>query len=290
MSSSELDSQYLESSRPFCSDLDIHHNVFEIDMAPKMRISDRLSGLIQRTSLKLKAKVNPHRFGVTVVVTSCNRHALLDKTLASFFEINTFPISKVIVVEDGPEPARGLEQKYSSEPIEWIATGQRVGQIAAIDYAYSRLKTPYIFHMEDDWEFYKSGFIEKSLQILCFDPKCLQIWIRALDDTNGHPCETSIHSKNGVRWRRMALDYQKGKWHGFSFNPGLRRLSDYIATGGFGNLTSFDFHDPWKTEIEIGRFYRQRGFYAGILVDNNQNGYVKHIGDDHHTPPPSEPT
>ena len=38
---------------------------------------------------------------VTVVLTSCNRQDLLERTLDSFFLHNTYPIREFIVIEDG---------------------------------------------------------------------------------------------------------------------------------------------------------------------------------------------
>ena len=54
-----------------------------------------------------------------------------------------------------------------------ISTGERVGQIAAIDYAYYHVQTDYIFHLEDDWQFYAPVFIEKSRLLLMSLPLCL---------------------------------------------------------------------------------------------------------------------
>jgi hypothetical protein len=124
---------------------------------------------------------------ITAVLTSCRRYDLLEETLNSFFTMNSTPLEKLIVVEDGPGIPQEVRDKFNGWPIEWISTGRRVGQIAAIDYAYSRVKTPYIFHMEDDWLFYRSGFLVKSLIVLETNPKCLQVWIRALDDTINQP-------------------------------------------------------------------------------------------------------
>src|ERR1035441_5909366 len=102
---------------------------------------------------------------ITLVLTSCGRYDLLSQTLESFYKFNTYSIKEVIIVED------------------W----NREGQIKSIDKAYARVKTPYIFACEDDWCFYKSGFIEKSLEILEKYPKILQVWLREHNDTNGHP-------------------------------------------------------------------------------------------------------
>jgi hypothetical protein len=237
--------------------------------------------------LRALARLRPDVFGVTVVLTSCNRYELLGTTLSSFFQYNAFPIRKIIIVEDGPGVPDAVRGKFRSKPIEWLTTGQRVGQIAAIDYAYSRVKTPYIFHLEDDWQFFNRCFIEKSMHILRQDPNCLQVWLRALDDTNGHPVEPEVFAEHGVRWRKLSLNYRDGNWNGFSLNPGLRRLADYIKTGGFGRLARFNFQDPWNSEIRIGKFFRDKGYYAVILCDQDGKGYVRHTGDDHHILPPA---
>jgi hypothetical protein len=136
--------------------------------------------------------------------------------------------------------------------------------------------------MEDDWLFNRPGFIEKSLKILEFNPKCLQVWIRSLNDTQGHPVEEHIYATRGVKWRRMAFNYVlKGEWHGFSFNPGLRRLCDYVSVGGFGIHTRFHYN-PGDAESTISELYRRRDFYAAILCDGDGSGYVRHIGDGRH--------
>ena len=43
------------------------------------------------------------------------------------------------------------------------------GQIQSIVDTYKKIKTPYIFHCEDDWIYTRSGFIEDSLKILKTD-------------------------------------------------------------------------------------------------------------------------
>ena len=161
--------------------------------------------------------------GVAAVLTSCGRQDLLEKTLDSFFACNTYPLAQTIIVEDGPQEANSrLQKKYMDRDITWLSTGKRVGQIAAIDYVYSFIEQPYIFHLEDDWQFYQAGFIEKSLAILEALPDCLQVWIRALHDTNRTPISAAPETIDRVAFLRVESGYL-GKWHGFSFNPGLRR-------------------------------------------------------------------
>ena len=89
----------------------------------------------------------------------------------------------------------------------------------------------------------------------------------------------------------MAIDYDLNGvfWHGFSFNPGLRRLSDYVSIGGYGKHARFDFEVPWKAEQLIGEHYRRSGFYAAILCDGNGEGYVRHLGRGRRVSPPNHP-
>jgi hypothetical protein len=217
---------------------------------------------------------------VTVVLTSCGRQDLLLQTLNNFFVYNTFPIACLLLVEDGPTTLDVVRKYPFPCDHQLLCTGERVGQIAAIDYAYSRVRTEYIFHLEDDWEFYAPGFIERSLKLLRALPRCLQVYIRALKDTNGHPVQWRTRRNSGVVWRRMRYGYKAfgGEWNGFSFNPGLRRLADYVAIGGYG------IHRPHvtglhaSTEIVLSRLYRKKGMFAAILADREGNGYVRHIG------------
>ena len=185
------------------------------------------------------------------MLTSCGRQDLLEKTLDSFFAFNTYPVAQTIIVEDGPQEANShLAEKYAGRNITWLATGQRRGQIAAIDYAYSFVEHPYIFHLEDDWQFYQAGFIEKSLTILDALPDCLQVWIRALHDTNRIPIADQRETTQGVAFQRVESGYL-GRWHGFSFNPGLRRARDYDRLGRFAWHVQ---HNPADPDTSSGRF------------------------------------
>lgn len=207
---------------------------------------------------------------VTVVVTSCGRHDLLGMTLKSFVENNTYDkIKKIIVVEDGDADPSSICDKFGAILIK---AGGRFGQPYAIDLAYSFVRTPYIFHCEDDWEFYRGGFIEKSLNLLKYDPSCVCVWLRAWNDTNGHPLQFRSDDKTfGV----LSIGYGD-LWGGFTWNPSLRRITDYQKIGPFsqkmGGQSDMGESDASIKYMELG--------YRGVILD--EAGYVRHIGWDRH--------
>src|ERR1700759_881798 len=104
---------------------------------------------------------------ITVVVTSCNRHDLLARTLASFRAHETEGrVARILVAEDGDADPSAVCAAHGAQ---WFGTGTRVGQVRLIDQAYARVETPLIFHLEDDWEFTRPGFMEKSRALLAAD-------------------------------------------------------------------------------------------------------------------------
>lgn len=203
---------------------------------------------------------------VTVCLTSCGRQDLLEKTLESFFNFNTYPIERFIVSEDSGRFGINEELQIMYPEIDFINDGYTQGQIKSIDSMYKMVETKYIFHMEDDWEFYRSGFIEYSMAKLEADQKVINVWLREKDDTNGHP-----HFKG-----LMALNHNG--WGGFTFNPTLKRLKDYKRIGSYGKYARFDTRRPWESEKRIGKVYRNLGYHAEI----SEIGFVKHIGNDRH--------
>jgi hypothetical protein len=213
------------------------------------------------------------------ILTSCGRFDLLEKTLESFFAFADMPIDNFIVYDDsGKQIPESLKNQYPQ--IKFIDGIEKVGQIKAIDILYSHVKNEYIFFQEDDWSFFKTGFIGQSLDILEKEPKIMQVWIRSQNDRNGHPA-TGVPrmTLNRTRYQMMNSDY-RGQWSGHSFNPGLRRLSDYqnLFPNGYAGVTTFNIKEPWKSEIEVGQVYKKAGFKAATLMQ----GFVKHLGNGRH--------
>lgn len=210
---------------------------------------------------------------VSLVITSCNRFDLLEQTIASFLKFNTYPIAQYIVIEDSHnvELLRQTLAKFPEIDFTMLDNPTQLGQMKSIERAYSVVTSDYIFHCEDDWEFYRAGFIEDSFEVLDSDEKIVTIWLREQNDTNDHPVEpTLLDCKNSpdIQYQLMIVNHQRHAnvpWHGFTFNPGLRRLSDYQLLAPIAKYSG---------ERTLAQAYFDHDFVAAIFP----KGYVRHIG------------
>jgi|TARA_R110002020_G_scaffold474816_1_gene707527 hypothetical protein len=218
---------------------------------------------------------------ITFALTSCGRFNELQDTLVSFMEYNTAPIERYIIIDDSGDLEMKKKctdfNKQHNNKFEFIFNKERIGQIKSIDKLYSYIDTEYIFHCEDDWEFYQKGFIEKSLKILKDNEKILLVWLREQNDTNEHTIIHNLNNAEDVLYKTMDTNWREG-WGGFTFNPSLRRLKDYNLIKPFAQFKPINErfkNDTYYTpELEISIEYAKMGFKAGIML----NGSVRHTG------------
>jgi hypothetical protein len=222
---------------------------------------------------------------ITLVVTSCGRWPLLRATLESLFGFARGQFAHAVIIDDsGVEEDLSWIRSVVDCGCEIIQNATNIGQLASIDRAYSRVQTEWLFHCEDDWLFTASGFLDASWEIMRSRPDIVTVWLRAWSDTNGHPLAAV---RPGETFPRLMLGY-RGKWHGFTFNPGLRRLADYHRLAPFTGLGCREFDPPKRRkphqyqlgEADISIYYRDLGYSAAISP--RPEGYVCHIGDDQH--------
>jgi len=224
---------------------------------------------------------------VTVVITACGRTDLLEQTLESFFKFNAYPIEKVIIVEDSGkiQDFKRVQDLVPTE-LEIIVNKENIGQVKSIDAAYAKVQTDYIFHCEEDWEFFKPGFIEKSFEILKTNPKLITVWLRGYDDTKNHAImfDEKFDINNDCYY--LMDGARKKHWCGFTWNPGLRRTSDCMLFHPYQNLEVRKLKNDLAIlgEIDLSIYYQEAGYRAAITSDNE--GYVRHIGGKRHVPLP----
>lgn len=200
---------------------------------------------------------------------------MLEMTLKSFSLMNDYPITEYIIVDDSGDARVHEEIKRLYHDYTLILEPNNRGQVICIDDAYSRIKTKYIFHCEDDWKFIKPHFIEDSLIILESDPMIMQVW---LNNINNHP----ITEKRIVDNLEYGIaDWNKGTF-GMSWNPGLRRLNDYKKIAPFikwanpPDQPNIPLHYLIATSVEwyAGEEFVKMGYRTAVLNDI----YCEHIG------------
>lgn len=226
---------------------------------------------------------------ITFVLTSCGRLDLLERTLDSFFKYNTYPIERYIITEDSAnqeifDKCEQLNKNKYESKLEFMFNYQKLGQSRSIDKAYSTIDTEYIFHLEDDYEFYRGGFIEVSKDLLESRPEILQGWLQSKKDGQvNRICPTVFKTSNGTSFRFvMPSSFYTGRvingereaiinYYGFTYRPTLKRLSDYLLLGE-GGYTQFGL------EHLVDYKYRDLGYRIVSLTENDEDGYVNHIG------------
>ena len=227
---------------------------------------------------------------VTFVMTACGRPDLMEKTLDTFMQFNTYPIERWIITEDSTDPevfsqCKTLNDKKYNNKLEFVFNEKKLGQARSIDLAYSMVDTDYVFHCEEDWEFYDDEFIEQSLSILEADETVLQAWIRPKSDRILNDIKEEVYQIGGIGVRDVlpksfmvkgalpgGKDLIVRDYMGFSWNPGLKRMSDYrLLKNGYSGVQS---------EHMIDSFYRthSNGFKVVSLSESDDQGFVRHIG------------
>jgi hypothetical protein len=203
---------------------------------------------------------------VTLFLTSCNRPALLRKTLESFVTYNTYPIEELIIMEDsGLNGINDFVRDIVPFPVTILYAEQRRGQMKSIDNGIGYLKTPYVFHCEEDWEFLDYGFIEKSFEILDKDDTITTVQLREHNELRsmyGFPIEKVPNENYYVIGPNIG---------NFSWNPGLKTLKVAKMFAPYSTNTL-------QTICEGGLDKAFRALGMRSALTDKTSGYVRHIG------------
>lgn len=211
-----------------------------------------------------------------MVVTSCDRHDLLKETLLSFIRVNCggSKPDRTIIIEDGPTPMpdwlRSEIHYYSANigKVDWINNEGRRGQIYSIDRAYALIGQEFIFHCEDDWTFCGGGdWLRQSKTILEKYPQIIQVSLRG--DSGWH----QLIDAPPYEGFKIAMPYWKGGWGGISFNPGLRRRSDWLELGSYGRHVAYGSMGLGH-ELALSKMLLDKGF----RIADFGNRIVEHTG------------
>jgi hypothetical protein len=211
---------------------------------------------------------------ITFTITSCNRIDLLDKTLNSFMSINNYEINEFIMSDDSgnKEISNYLKTKYGDK-FKIISNNPKVGLSKSLDNLFNSAKNEFIFHCEDDWMFDSNpNLISDSLSILTENPGIHQVSVRHSHSNPHKPVGEKQYTTTSVEYWILTQEFKSMPnqiWNGYSWNPGLRRKSDYLKM--FPNGVS-EFGD----EYECANHTRKFNYKSAIL--NNTSCY--HLGNE----------
>ncbi len=113
------------------------------------------------------------------------------------------------------------------------------------------VNTPFVFHCEDDWLFFRSGFIVESFTLLQKLPKSSVVLLRGRDES-GILRTLPYEKYEGILFFCSYPELDE-TWFGYSYNPGLRRLADYKRVAPIADIGS---------ESVVSYVFKQLGFYS----------------------------
>lgn len=218
----------------------------------------------------------------SVVLTSCGRFDLLAETVASFLAHMDERPADFIVAEDSGDAAVAaalapLEAALGAPFIIRLNRPQ-LGQMRSIDAAYEAVRTPLVFHCEDDWRFTRRGFIGESRRLLAALPAASMVGLRPRQELNPRVRDSEplrLTDEMGDPVAYFALDPSlHPEYFSYSFNPGLRRMDDARALAPFAAL---------GREEDVSYAFKKRGFQ----IVNLESPAVAHIGDGRHVLDPT---
>jgi hypothetical protein len=209
----------------------------------------------------------------SVVLTSCGRFDLLEQTIRSLTSRLDGPLDQFIIIEDSTNPEVVDVVNSVSEDIRVIINSKQIGQLPSIDKAYAEVKTPLVFHCQDDWEFFGESFVEPSAEILEALPSVSLVSLRAREETNPRLATMPTQSLNGIEYF-TAEPTLHPDYFGYSFNPGLRRMSDYRRVGPLADF---------ENEGVISNCFKKLGYTMAYL----EQPAVQHIGWERHVDDPT---
>lgn len=271
----------------------------EITKETKIQYNYALAWTDRERIVRYKASLKPDDSlgDVTYIITACGRPDLLKTTLESIGNFNTYQgVREMFIVEDSGvhgvnDFALDMDIGF---PIHLVYNRVNIGQIKSLDKVLSLVKTSYCMSGEEDFEFFKPGFIEAAMGMHQAaterGDKLVTTWLRAHDDTNYHPFVEN--SDPGLPYHTMSTEFRAPHndpkqpdlkelvWSGFTMNPGLRTRDSYFAVGRLWQDLADDPATERTGEYQLNTLYNQLGFIAAI--GKQADGFVRHIGHERH--------
>ncbi|KZK79558.1 hypothetical protein PsAD46_04270 [Pseudovibrio sp. Ad46] len=217
--------------------------------------------------------MSPSDPDVTLCITSCGRLDLLRETLDSFMPRHVQFFADAFLTEDANSQAvrEWLQENYPQFKV--FMNAPKLGHLRSVDTMYQEVRTPYIFHGEDDWLFEDVEIISACKKILESDSSISVVCVRQFSDLSENQVKNfQINEVDGIKFGCHPVE-RHAKWGAFTFNPSLLRRSLWEQYGPYVQ---------YETEAGISIRMKQDGLKIAFL----DPGSCKHIGWDAHVDDP----
>lgn len=215
---------------------------------------------------------------VTLTITTCKRYDLFERTINSFIQCceDLHLISHWICVDDNSNDADRelMRQKYPFFQFIFKDEASK-GHPQSMNLILKSVHTPYFFHLEDDWEFFRPGtYIQDCLEVLSQNPsfgQCLlnRNYMELHTDTiqggffnkteNGLIYFIHEHEPNNeVFQSKYGFVSNCAYWPHYSLRPGLNRTQAILHTGVYSTTAN-------HFEMEFSYRYAKLGYKTTFL-------------------------
>ena len=240
---------------------------------------------------KYNAKLPNPAGDVTITMTTCKRFDLWERTVWSMLHCISDLDQHVkdwIVVDDNCDPALIDKAKATFPFITWICkTPDQSGHPKSMNIIRDTVKTPFWFHVEDDFEFFSNQpYLTKMKNILNADPSYKQcqvnvhytedsstactIWGGKTKTINNQPYVEHLHYKGLIcELESKKLGFANCYyWPHFSFRPALTKTEIHEQLGPYNTTPNVHF------EMDYADKYAEKGFKTVFLPGT----FCTHIG------------
>ncbi len=219
---------------------------------------------------------------ITVTVTSCKRLDLFKSTVSSFLNCcqDLELIYEWIVIDDNSSDSERTQMKNLFPFIKFIwKSYEEKGHAKSMNILRNEVKTPFIFHMEDDWIFFrKEKYLSICLDILSEDNSFGQCLVNReygernqCHDIFGTDCHITSNNNryyihHYLKDKELHEFNMKNKvknavyWPHYSLRPGIMRTSVWKELGEY-DISATHF------ELDYANKYVNAN-YKTVFMDN----------------------
>ena len=223
---------------------------------------------------------------VTLTMTTCKRLDLFERTVNSFLQccMDVHKIGTFLVVDDNSSEEDRLRMKRLYPFCDFIfKEKEQKGHAQSMNMIIERVREigdPFVFHMEDDWMFYrKDDYVTKCIEVLLEGYRYGQCLVNV--NYGEEPSDYRIEGEESKRTFRSGIWYVEHKmdksgaftgpncryWPGYSLRPGMTRRSVFENIGYYNEKCA-------HFELE----YSERCFDMGYITTFLDQMSAEHIG------------